>query len=316
MKKRLIVLLALLILVGCSDKENNNTNNDLNSNETVTDNQNDTVDHTDSLDLSFSIVNKWVSLSNSESYYIFNDDNTYLYYYEGMKETHQGTYEYLEDEKCVRERTDTDDNGNPVYRYMYIINNLLMSIGSDVYVIEGQTPNTENNLEKLSGYYKDTRGWLYSFDEDGIMKYYGENVYDSISYIYDGMTLIGIQDSKLVWMSNWKVNDWGSMEMVAYTGHLAALLKPIDEATFNECVLNKTYENEEQKEFPQLEILADSIKIRIQPSTSALEENKRAKKGEVYDYYEVVENEGYTWYRIGDFGWIADQDGEWIKTLD
>lgn len=317
MNRTIFIILIICLLVGCSaKKDNGETAEDLNSSETVTDNQTDIVDQKNSLDSSFSIINKWASLSNNGNYYIFNDDNTYSYYDAVLNETHSGTYEYLEGEKQVRERIDTNDNGDPMYSYMNIVNNLLIVPASDVYVIEGQEPNIDNNLVKLSGYYKDTRGELYSFNEDGIMKYYGENVYDHISYIYDGTTLIGIQDGTLVWMSNWKANDWGSMEMPSYTGHLAALLRPIDKATFDECVLNKTYENGEQEEFPQLEILADSIKLRIQPSTSALEESVRAKKGETYYYYEVVENEGYTWYRIRDFDWVADQNGEWVKQLD
>ena len=31
--------------------------------------------------------------------------------------------------------------------------------------------------------------------------------------------------------------------------------------------------------------------------------------------YETRENGGYTWYRVGNNMWIADQNGEWVKEI-
>lgn len=35
--------------------------------------------------------------------------------------------------------------------------------------------------------------------------------------------------------------------------------------------------------------------------------------GSIYPYYETVSDGGYTWYRISQDAWIADQDGQWVR---
>ena len=37
-----------------------------------------------------------------------------------------------------------------------------------------------------------------------------------------------------------------------------------------------------------------------------------ANKGSVYPVYEIVENDGYTWYRVDGGHWLADNNGEWL----
>ena len=65
----------------------------------------------------------------------------------------------------------------------------------------------------------------------------------------------------------------------------------------------------------QIENITGKINIRSKPSKSG-EKVGTFAKGEVYEYFETQENEGYTWYRIGENKWVADQNGEWIKVLD
>ena len=65
----------------------------------------------------------------------------------------------------------------------------------------------------------------------------------------------------------------------------------------------------------QIENIAGTINIRSIPST----------KGDVIGKYELGQKvfafektsaEGYTWYRIGDGQWVADQNGEWISIVE
>ena len=72
---------------------------------------------------------------------------------------------------------------------------------------------------------------------------------------------------------------------------------------------------EQKGEAFMIENIAGTINIRSIPST----------KGEVVGHYELGQTvyafetttaEGYTWYRIGDGKWVADQNGEWIKKAD
>ena len=58
-------------------------------------------------------------------------------------------------------------------------------------------------------------------------------------------------------------------------------------------------------------ILVDDLNSRSTPSTSG-EKLEPVKIYSEYNVYEVTENEGYTWYRIGENRWIADQNGKWV----
>lgn len=60
----------------------------------------------------------------------------------------------------------------------------------------------------------------------------------------------------------------------------------------------------------QIEVIVDNLNVRTSPS---IEGNKIgfAPMG-IYNYYEVLDNDGYTWYKIADLEWIASSD-EWTK---
>lgn len=61
----------------------------------------------------------------------------------------------------------------------------------------------------------------------------------------------------------------------------------------------------------QCYINVDAIKVRTAPNLSA-EQVDVATVGQLKDVYEVAENDGYTWYRIGEDNWIAS-DGSWVS---
>ena len=63
-----------------------------------------------------------------------------------------------------------------------------------------------------------------------------------------------------------------------------------------------------------IENITGKINIRSKPSKTA-EKVGTFAKGEVYEYFEKEENGGYTWYRIGDNKWVADDSGKWIREI-
>ena len=56
----------------------------------------------------------------------------------------------------------------------------------------------------------------------------------------------------------------------------------------------------------------NNLRIRSAPTTADDNKIENAKSGNVYNVYETMENEGYTWYRIGTGRWIA-YDAAWIS---
>ena len=68
-------------------------------------------------------------------------------------------------------------------------------------------------------------------------------------------------------------------------------------------------ERDESKD--QVEVLVDNLNVRTEPTMSSASLGY-ASKG-FYNYYESVDNEGYTWHRIADNQWIASNEGIWTK---
>lgn len=69
-----------------------------------------------------------------------------------------------------------------------------------------------------------------------------------------------------------------------------------------------TTERDENKD--QIEVFVPELRVRTQPTTTS-DVLGYASEG-FYDYYESVDNEGYTWFRIAENQWIASSD-EWTK---
>ena len=62
----------------------------------------------------------------------------------------------------------------------------------------------------------------------------------------------------------------------------------------------------------QIEVKVNNLNVRTDGTLSA-ESIGYANIG-YYDYYETKENDGYTWYRIDMFQWVAYKE-EWITVL-
>gem|GEM_PF-3429463 len=65
----------------------------------------------------------------------------------------------------------------------------------------------------------------------------------------------------------------------------------------------------------RIENIAGKINIRNKPSTTG-EKVGMFEKGQIVYAFEIKKAGGYTWYRIGTDKWVADKNGEWIKTVD
>jgi hypothetical protein len=79
--------------------------------------------------------------------------------------------------------------------------------------------------------------------------------------------------------------------------------------------LEDTGESVSDSRIMRIEVTADAgLNVRSGPDVSN-EKYYTAAKGTQFYAYETRENGGYTWYRIGNDQWIADQDNEWIKVL-
>ena len=71
-----------------------------------------------------------------------------------------------------------------------------------------------------------------------------------------------------------------------------------------------TSQNDGFDEFSVL-IAVATINVRSSPSTSSKENIvDKAHMGETYSVFKIISDKNYTWYRIGDDRWIAD-DGTW-----
>ncbi len=68
---------------------------------------------------------------------------------------------------------------------------------------------------------------------------------------------------------------------------------------------------ERNKSLNQVKVLVNALKIRKNPSTTSIS-YQNAEKDAVYNYEEVVENENYKWYKIGNNSWIAD-NGNYLE---
>ena len=96
------------------------------------------------------------------------------------------------------------------------------------------------------------------------------------------------------------------------TGRLNVLDIIENKLSFDETTLDTSKYEKVSDTSKWIEITADSINVREEPSTST-EIKATVSKGDVFCYFDKTEAGGYTWYQIGDRRWVADQDGEWIK---
>lgn len=74
-----------------------------------------------------------------------------------------------------------------------------------------------------------------------------------------------------------------------------------------------TVSSSSDKELGKVEVMADNLTIRDDAGSSSSFLGN-ACTGSIYPYYETKQDGDYTWYRIADHAWIADSNGEWLKT--
>jgi len=74
-----------------------------------------------------------------------------------------------------------------------------------------------------------------------------------------------------------------------------------------ENIVNPTIRDENKN---QLKVNVVDLRIRKEPNIESNILGLTEYNG-IYDYYEIVENEGYTWYKIGDDNWVASTQ-DWI----
>lgn len=63
----------------------------------------------------------------------------------------------------------------------------------------------------------------------------------------------------------------------------------------------------------QVKTLVNLLRVRIEPSTSA-ESLGYVEENAYYNYYDVSKDEKYSWYKIAEGQWVAD-NGEWLEVL-
>lgn len=62
----------------------------------------------------------------------------------------------------------------------------------------------------------------------------------------------------------------------------------------------------------EIEVTADNLNVRNDANKDATK-LWLTHKGSKFDVYETRNDGGYTWYRIGAYSWVADQNGEWVN---
>lgn len=71
----------------------------------------------------------------------------------------------------------------------------------------------------------------------------------------------------------------------------------------------KPVERDEHKD--QLKVIATELRVRTSPSTNG-EILGASKKDGIYNFYDIKKDEKYTWYKIADNQWVAD-NGKWLE---
>ena len=63
----------------------------------------------------------------------------------------------------------------------------------------------------------------------------------------------------------------------------------------------------------QVNVLNTGNNLRVRSAPTTADDNKveNAKAGKIFNVYEILDNEGYEWYRVGDKRWIAN-DRAWL----
>ncbi len=216
-----------------------------------------------------------------------------------------------------------------------LIGNEITIQGLGVYVKEGQVPNplpdcSNEYSKKLEGYYvcdyiHGEGNDYFHFNEKGQINriaYFNSEKNCEYDYVYNNFTSNTIDgmvercggDSECPFESNYTINEDGSVSLFNLEGIQYATLNNIPKETFDDVQKDTTYYVGDV-----YLILADTLNIREQPSTSSKVVATLNKNDIRYANYErkmdPVQADGYTWYFIGENQWIADKNGEWVQKI-
>ena len=59
-------------------------------------------------------------------------------------------------------------------------------------------------------------------------------------------------------------------------------------------------------------VIIDELYIRSTPSTEGNKPKRFAEEGQVYEVFDTFSDGQFTWYKVGDEEWFADDSGEWV----
>ncbi len=182
-------------------------------------------------------------------------------------------------------------------------------------------------VEGLAAVKKDDK-WAY-MDEEG--KLLTDFIWDSVSTMYEGKVCVGLKDRFGILDLKETLNRgipvtmescYGSAdENEAYQNAAALAAHEFVQLERDPDMVAKEEEFESKhKVIGSITPVTNSIRIRNMPSTSGEKVGVLRPYDDFGDYmslcfYEVKENEGYTWYRIGQDRWVADGGGWYSKVL-
>jgi hypothetical protein len=183
--------------------------------------------------------------------------------------------------------------GGPDYgNGTYINDHYMVKEGNYYNIFDAKTGQSVANGYQAAGYYNDGYIPVEAYGRWGYLDLSGKPVtdfiFDGASSLYDGKAWVSYQGA-------WGVIDVkGSLDQG----------KQISLSSIDPC-------SEEEK--GKIQVMVSDLQIHTGASSaSSLLGNSLS--GDIYPYYETSEAEGYTWYRIGENAWIAN-DGTWGKEV-
>lgn len=124
-------------------------------------------------------------------------------------------------------------------------------------------------------------------------------IWDNVSTLYEGKAYVGINGV------------YGVIDLVSSLENGKLTLKTVYGESLPEASAENMAADSVSQRLGNLEVKV-TLNVRTGPGTD-YDKVSESGPGTVYDVYETVENEGYTWYRISATYWIADHNGHWVE---
>ena len=127
-------------------------------------------------------------------------------------------------------------------------------------------------------------------------------IFDDVSSLYQGKAYVGLNGM------------YGILDLKATReGGIPVTL----ETCYGDSIPEELPESEKKQEetiIGRAVVKVNNLNSRDRAGTDGTKLDQ-AQNGAQYPVYEIVNNEGYTWYRIEEHRWIADKNGEWVDYL-